>query len=100
MELSNLGREEVNQAIMALLSIENALQTEELASICYRQISGNPFFLQEFIKLLEEEGLIHFHLGLIQWKWNEVDIESRTASTENVVNLLQQKMERLSVEAQ
>eukprot|EP00957_Ditylum_brightwellii_P015463 1163622-Ditylum_brightwellii.AAC.1 len=31
MELGNLGREEVNQAIMALLSVENASRTEELA---------------------------------------------------------------------
>eukprot|EP00957_Ditylum_brightwellii_P035576 2697250-Ditylum_brightwellii.AAC.1 len=84
---------------MALLSIDDALRTEGLASICYRRTLGNPFFLLEFVKLLEEEGLLSFHLGLLQWEWDETDVESRTASTENVVDLLQGKMEKLSTEA-
>eukprot|EP00957_Ditylum_brightwellii_P042795 3240286-Ditylum_brightwellii.AAC.1 len=100
MELGNLGKEDVNQAIMSMLSIDDAPRTEGLASICYKRTLGNPFFLLEFVKLLEEEGLLYFHLGLFQWKWDEADIEYRTASTENVVELLHQKMEKLSVEAQ
>eukprot|EP00957_Ditylum_brightwellii_P029828 2256456-Ditylum_brightwellii.AAC.1 len=55
MELGNLGREDVNGAIMSLLSIDDTSRTEGLASICYRRTLGNPFFLLEFVKLLEEE---------------------------------------------
>jgi len=99
-ELGNLGREEVNQVIMSMLSIDKHSKAEGLASICYKRTLGNPFFLLEFVKLLEEEGLLHFHLGLFQWKWDETEIGSRTASTENVVDLLQRKMEKLSKEAQ
>eukprot|EP00957_Ditylum_brightwellii_P045836 3477327-Ditylum_brightwellii.AAC.1 len=100
MELGNLGKEDVNRAIMTLLSIDKESQTEGLANICYKKTLGNPFFLLEFVKLLKEESLLHFHLGLFQWKWDEVEIESKTASTENVVDLLQHKMEKLSKEAQ
>eukprot|EP00957_Ditylum_brightwellii_P173395 13202200-Ditylum_brightwellii.AAC.1 len=99
-ELGNLGKEDVNHAIMSMLSIDDASRTEGLASICYRRTLENPFFLLEFVKLIEEEGLLYFHLGLFEWKWDELDIESRTSSTENVVDLLQRKMERLSIEAQ
>eukprot|EP00957_Ditylum_brightwellii_P212245 15367130-Ditylum_brightwellii.AAC.1 len=77
MELGNLGKEEVNQAIMALLSVDKKSHTDGLASICYRRTMGNPFFLFEFLKLLEEE-----------------------ASTENVVDLLQRKMKKLPQETQ
>eukprot|EP00957_Ditylum_brightwellii_P173312 13194629-Ditylum_brightwellii.AAC.1 len=61
---------------------------------------GNPFFLLEFIKVLEKEGLLFFHLGLFQWKWNESNIEANTSSTKNVVHLLQVKMKKLPLEAQ
>lgn len=99
-ELGNLSREETDQVIMALLSIDDASQTRGLASICYKRTLGNPFFLLEFIKLLEEEGLLYFHLGCFGWKWDDTNIQSRTSSTENVVNLLQSKMEKLPIEAQ
>eukprot|EP00957_Ditylum_brightwellii_P065491 4967762-Ditylum_brightwellii.AAC.1 len=58
MELGNLGKEDVNQSIMSMLSIDDALRTHGLASICYRRTLEHPFFLLEFVKLLEEEGLL------------------------------------------
>eukprot|EP00957_Ditylum_brightwellii_P211708 15366494-Ditylum_brightwellii.AAC.1 len=100
MEVGNLDKEEVNQAITSLLSFDEVSQTEGLASICYKRTLGNPFFLREFVKLLEEEGLLYFHLGLFRWMWDEADIESKTVSTKNVVDLLQGKMRRLPQEAQ
>eukprot|EP00957_Ditylum_brightwellii_P140184 10681857-Ditylum_brightwellii.AAC.1 len=54
-ELGNLSREDVNQAIMSMLSTDDVSRTDGLASICYRRTLGNPFFLLEFVKLLEEE---------------------------------------------
>eukprot|EP00957_Ditylum_brightwellii_P212386 15367210-Ditylum_brightwellii.AAC.2 len=85
---------------MALLSIDDATKTRELADICYKRTEGNPFFLVEFVKVLEEEGLLSFHLGLFRWKWDAAEIASKTASTQNVVDLLQVKMRKLSLEAQ
>jgi len=99
-ELDNLGENEVNRAIMALLSIDDATKTRELADICHKRTEGNPFFLVEFVKVLEEEGLLSFHLGLFRWKWDAAEIASKTASTQNVVDLLQVKMRKLSLEAQ
>eukprot|EP00957_Ditylum_brightwellii_P198881 15159050-Ditylum_brightwellii.AAC.1 len=61
---------------------------------------GNPFFLLEFIKVLEQEGLLFFHLGLFEWKWDESNIEANTSSTKNVVHLLQVKMKKLPLEVQ
>eukprot|EP00957_Ditylum_brightwellii_P173271 13191366-Ditylum_brightwellii.AAC.1 len=54
-ELGNLGKEEVNRVIMALLSIDDENRTKGLSSICYRRTLGNPFFLLEFIRVLEQE---------------------------------------------
>eukprot|EP00957_Ditylum_brightwellii_P108529 8277924-Ditylum_brightwellii.AAC.1 len=55
MALGNLGKEDDNQAIPSMLSIDDASRTAGLSSICYRSTMGNPFFLLEFAKLLEEE---------------------------------------------
>eukprot|EP00957_Ditylum_brightwellii_P052205 3958634-Ditylum_brightwellii.AAC.1 len=100
MELGNLGKEDVNWAVMLMSCVDDASRTHRLTNIYYRKTLGNSSFLLDFIELLKEEGLLYFHLGLFQWKWDEVEIKYRTAPTENPVDLLQQKMERLSVEAQ
>jgi predicted ATPase len=99
-ELQGLKVGEVNEVIMAMLSIDEESRTKGLAEICFRRTLGNPFFLIQFMTLLEETGLIMFSLGLLQWKWDEKDIEKETMSAENVVDLLQDRMRKLPKEDQ
>ena len=99
-ELENMSVSEVNKILLALLSMENEEITRGLAEICQKRTFGNPFFLLEFITMLEEEQWIAFNLGMLKWDWDENAIENATMSAKNVVDLLQARMRRLSSELQ
>ena len=52
------------------------------------------------MKMLQSEGLLQFHLGLLKWIYNVSKIEDATMSTANVVDLLQTRMRKLSDDMQ
>ncbi|CAJ1943341.1 unnamed protein product [Cylindrotheca closterium] len=95
MEIESLNEDQSNKVIMAMLSIDNEERTKGLSEICFKRTNGNPFFLIEFITMLEEEDLISYNLGTLEWKWDKTVIEDRTMSTANVVDLLQARMRKL-----
>jgi predicted ATPase len=90
----------VNKVVTAILAVDDKERTLGLAEICYRRTLRNPHFLIEFVTILEEEDLIHFNLGLLNWVWDEERIDNETMSTANVVNLLQARMRKLPKQAQ
>jgi len=54
---------------------------------------GNPFFTKVFLENLHEEGLLYFDPAA-GWSWKMEDIEAIQA-TDNVVDLMARKIERL-----
>lgn len=99
-ELGCLPIEQVNEVIMSLLDIDDESETLELAELCFRRTFGNPFFVIEFMTMLEEEELITFPLGVLEWRWDIKEIEERTMSTANVADLLHSRMRKLPEKAQ
>ena len=49
---------EVKQIVSSILSIDSERRAHKLAEICFKRTNGNPYFLIEFVTMLEEEGLI------------------------------------------
>jgi predicted ATPase len=94
-ELGSLGVVEVNRVIMAMLSIDDEDRTRALAETCFKRSLGNPFFLIEFVTMLEDEDLISFNLGALDWVWDEKLIDNETMSTANVVDLVQARIRKL-----
>jgi predicted ATPase len=94
-EIGNLAVPELNQIIMSLLSIDDEFRTLELAELCHKRTQGNVFFFIIFVTMLHNEGLLEFGLGLFEWKWDVAEIEKRTSSTANVVELMTDKMNKL-----
>jgi predicted ATPase len=99
-DLGDFNLVEVNQMIKSMLSIEEDQQIRGLANICFKRTLGNPFFLIEFMAMLEEDGLIEYNLGLLKWIWDDKKIVKATTSTANVTDLLQGRMQRLPENAQ
>jgi predicted ATPase len=95
-ELRNIRRSDVNSIIKAMLSIDDDQRTRKLAEISFKRTLGNPFFLIEFITMLEQDELVTFNLGMLKWVWDEEEIENKTMATANVVDLLRARMARLS----
>src|SRR6201981_791878 len=70
-----------------------------LAELIHEKAAGNPFFANQFISALVEEGLLTFDYGEGRWSW-DLDRLRAKGYTDNVVDLMVGKLNRLSVEAQ
>lgn len=65
-----------------------------LAKLVFHKTGGNPFFLVEFIKTLHAEDLLYFDHQQNRWQWKFTHIQARQM-TDNVVDLMAQKMQQL-----
>ena len=70
-----------------------------LAELLLQKTGGNPFFLIQFLYTLYEDGLLEFDQNRGVWEWKLEDIRKREI-TDNVVELMAGKIQKLSAEAQ
>ena len=85
--------ENVNQLLADTLRCSPEM-TQPLAELVGKQTGSNPFFIKLFINRLVEDGLIWLDQRSFAWKWNTQKI-LQAGITENVVELLMQRLERL-----
>ena len=65
----------------------------------YEKTGGNPFFAIQFITALAEEGLLAFDPVAPAWQWDMDRIRAK-GYTDNVVDLMVEKLKRLSASTQ
>lgn len=96
--LSPLKLPHITQLLCDTFSTE-AEQVQPLAEMVLTKTHGNPFFLNEFLKSLYHEALITFNheQGLWQWNLGEIKIQG---ITDNVVELMAHKVQKLPAETQ
>ncbi|AKU95028.1 Signal transduction histidine kinase CheA [Labilithrix luteola] len=70
-----------------------------LTRLVHEKTGGNPFFVIQFLSLLVDEGLIHFDGERAAWSWDLEAIRAQ-AHTDNVVEIMVGKLDRLAVDAQ
>jgi len=93
LSLKPLSRVDIQHLIADSLWLEpNAVKP--LASICSQKTQGNPFFVNQFLLMLNDEGHIFYDYQLGQWGWNTEQIENMSA-TSNVVELMLSKLIKL-----
>ncbi|MFB2923315.1 ATP-binding protein [Aerosakkonema funiforme] len=66
-----------------------------LAELVLERTKGNPFFINEFLKSLYGEKLIEFDYQQGSWQWSIERIAAQ-GFTENIVELLAEKIQKLS----
>lgn len=66
-----------------------------LAELVVAKTGGNPFFVNEFLRSLHASGLIAFDYTSGAWRWDLERIRME-AITENVIDLLAARMQRLA----
>jgi predicted ATPase/GAF domain-containing protein len=96
--LTSLDFNNVNQLLTDTLKCAPA-KTEKLAKLCLRKTNGNPFFLIQFLYTLYKNNLFEFNNELMAWHWETAKIEEIKV-TDNVVDLMVQKIQKLSVKTQ
>ena len=70
-----------------------------LAQLIHEKTTGNPFFAIQFITTLAEEGLLTFDYREMRWFWDLNRIHTK-GYTDNVVDLMAGKLNRLPVATQ
>lgn len=96
--LPTLDQEHVNQLLADTLKCQPE-KTEELAKLCKKRTLGNPLFLKQFLLELYKEKLFAFDHKQLLWHW-EIDRIGKMGITENVVDLMVNKTQKLSATTQ
>jgi PAS domain S-box-containing protein len=96
--LQNLQLPDITRLLVETLH-HDAEESSRLAELCLRKTAGNAFFLRQFIMALYAKALITVNLEKRKWEYDPEHIQFIDI-TENVVDLMCQKIQELSVNAQ
>jgi PAS domain S-box-containing protein len=92
--LTPLSLDDVNRLIADALYCEVS-PALPLAQLVHEKTDGNPFFAIQFFTALAEEGLLAFDNASRAWRWDMNRIGAKSY-TDNVVELMVEKLKRLS----
>jgi predicted ATPase/signal transduction histidine kinase len=95
--LEPLNETNINELIAETL-ISNPSKTFSLSRLIYQKTKGNPFFVNELLKSIYEQKILAFNYSSYQWEWDQEILEKLEVS-ENVVNLVLQKLQDCPEEA-
>ncbi|MDB5954115.1 AAA family ATPase [Ramlibacter sp.] len=96
--LAPLGLEDVGRLACAALHCAPE-HAQPLAQLVQEKTSGNPFFAIQFVTALAEDRLLTFDPVKRAWLWDMHRIRARSY-TDNVVELMAAKLQRLSATIQ
>ncbi len=96
--LQPLRQEVVNQLVAETLHTTPD-EVESLADLIYKKTNGSPFFVNQFLGELYERNFLNFDAEQRCWLWDFEQIQD-LKSTDNVVELLVNKIQRLNPETQ
>jgi predicted ATPase len=97
-ELNNLEEKHVLDLLKDTLQ-SSGDRVSYLSRLIYKKTQGNPFFISQFIKTLYEEGTLHFNFQKLEWEWDDKAVQLLN-STDNVVDLLASRTQKLPAETQ
>jgi predicted ATPase/signal transduction histidine kinase/GAF domain-containing protein len=97
-DLGPLGPSHVAELLADALH-RDRLSVERLADLVWRKTEGNPFFIRQFLQALHEQGHIVFDQASRRFELDIASIE-HAPITENVAELLANKMRKLPAETQ
>jgi predicted ATPase len=96
--LAPLARYDLEQLIADSLRCAQG-HAGPLAGLVEEKTAGNPFFAIQFISTLYDEGLLTFEHNKGQWYWDLHRIHAK-GYTDNVVELMVGRLNRLPIETQ
>src|SRR5439155_25496833 len=96
--LARLAHEDLGRLIADSLRCEPGAAAP-LAQLVHEKTAGNPFFAIQFISALAEEAFLTFDHDRARWSWDLKRIHAK-GYTDNVVDLMVGKLNRLPVKTQ
>jgi len=96
--LAPLGLDDVGRLVADALRCEPE-RALPLAQLVHEKTGGNPFFTIQFFTALADEGSLAFDPVALAWQW-DVDRIRAKSYADNVVELMAEKLKRLSASTQ
>ena len=93
-QLKNLDAPTVSKLVSNLLRLDES-EIAELSEVVHQRTGGNAFFVLQFLDLLQDRGLLYYSLSSYKWDWDIEQIRAETDISDNVVELVANKIERL-----
>lgn len=97
-KLSPLLSEDINRLVADAL-YRNVEEVKSLSLIIEGKTNGNPFFIEEVLKSLNQSKTLRFNSSEGKWVWNEGEVQLVNVS-ENVVELVTERIRLLPEENQ
>jgi predicted ATPase/signal transduction histidine kinase len=97
-KLGALGAEDVSRLIADALHSKTD-RVSDLAQLILQKTDGNPFFINQFLSVLRNEGLIAFDSSSSRWSWDLERIHAK-GYTDNVADLMIGKLAKLPAATQ
>ncbi len=97
-ELGPLSAEETKQIVAEALDLPKR-EVQPLAQLVFQWTQGNPLFVHQLLTFLWSEELLTFEFDLGRWQW-DLDRIARQGVTEDVVDLMVEKIRRLPPDTQ
>ena len=94
--LAPLACEDVRQLVADALHCEPE-DADQLVRLVHEKTAGNPFFTNQFVSSLADEGMLVFDHAAARWSWDLERIHAK-GYTDNVVDLMVGKLTRLQAE--
>ncbi|WP_437947107.1 AAA family ATPase [Sorangium sp. So ce296] len=91
--LEPLSREDVAELVADALRC-GAEEARPLAGLIHDKTHGNPFFATQFLKMLDQDGLVVFDPEQLVWRWDLAKIEAARL-TDDVVEMVLHELRRL-----
>ncbi|CAB9530260.1 Transcriptional regulator [Seminavis robusta] len=91
--IGELHQGDVNAMIADILDMPPE-QVKELTDTIHHRTHGNVFFVMQYLLSLAQKGLLNYNMGCCQWNWNLQDIRFGSTATDNVVDLMREKLEQ------
>ncbi|MEG4912508.1 AAA family ATPase [Microcoleus sp. B7-D4] len=96
--LTPLERADVNCLVADTLACSTAL-AQPLTELVYQKTQGNPFFSTQFLKSLQEDGLIEFNFDARYWQCDIARVRT-LALTDDVVEFMALQLRKLPAQTQ
>ncbi|WP_315786380.1 ATP-binding sensor histidine kinase [Fischerella sp. JS2] len=91
--LKSLSQSDLNHLIADTLHCPEAIAIP-LTQMVFAKTKGNPFFTNQFLKILYAEQLIKFHFDVGYWQYNLSEI-MKLSLTDDVVKFMAMQLEKL-----
>ncbi|MFT3839004.1 MAG: AAA family ATPase [Myxococcaceae bacterium] len=91
--LGPIGRADVEQLLIEALDA-TAARAGPLAELLVKKSGGNPFFVRRLLHAFQSDGSLHFEPQRRRWEWDLAEL-ARAPSTDNVLDLMAQAIDRL-----